>query len=279
LILLRSGNQGKKASGLSVATNSPNPMSAVGGIGSGTILPSSGNDNASMGDLLEVSRRLALSKSEREAEQLIVHEAMSLVGASAGALIRNRPNGLSVAYETEENLLLPSGLRSGIIQRAAETGQSIVQVSATEPSIRSLPAALAVAPLVGNGRVGAVVVLARPPDSPFSPSELELLVSLAPVAAAALSSARHTDSLAEDSLVDPLTSLGNRRRLDKEFPELLSSSLGMDIAVMMIDIDYFKQVNDTYGHQVGDEVLRSVRNSLLFCRTPRTQKHRSLLKG
>lgn len=77
--------------------------------------------------------------------------------------------------------------------------------------------------------------------------------------------------LKETTLRDPMTGLYNRRFLN----ELLDSNItsrckeGYVHAIMMIDIDFFKQVNDTYGHDVGDEVIKtlssimkeSVRNS------------------
>ncbi|MBQ7944211.1 MAG: GGDEF domain-containing protein [Lachnospiraceae bacterium] len=64
---------------------------------------------------------------------------------------------------------------------------------------------------------------------------------------------------------DPLTSLRNRRRMQ----ELLHSANEefsrnpYNMCIAMIDIDHFKQINDTYGHDVGDEVLISIANIFL----------------
>lgn len=57
---------------------------------------------------------------------------------------------------------------------------------------------------------------------------------------------------------DPLTGLFNRRGLEVELPKLLALSRRYlaPVSVVMLDIDRFKAVNDTYGHPVGDEVLR-----------------------
>lgn len=68
------------------------------------------------------------------------------------------------------------------------------------------------------------------------------------------------DALREQSLRDPLTGLYNRRYLDSMLGDLLAvyERSGRPLAVAMIDLDHFKQVNDRYGHPFGDEVLRAL---------------------
>ncbi|NCP40293.1 MAG: sensor domain-containing diguanylate cyclase [Rhodoferax sp.] len=60
--------------------------------------------------------------------------------------------------------------------------------------------------------------------------------------------------------VDVLTGLGNRRLLDDSLPQLvrLVGKQGAALSLVMFDIDYFKQFNDTYGHLAGDDCLRQV---------------------
>lgn len=67
-------------------------------------------------------------------------------------------------------------------------------------------------------------------------------------------------SKASEAEIDPLTGLNNRRFLKDSLPGLLmtSDSEGATAVVTMIDLDHFKGVNDTYGHGVGDDVLRTV---------------------
>src|ERR687898_2835439 len=55
---------------------------------------------------------------------------------------------------------------------------------------------------------------------------------------------------------DGLTGVANRRRLDRDTAAHAGAS--GPTAVIMVDVDHFKQVNDTYGHQIGDDVLRAV---------------------
>ena len=59
---------------------------------------------------------------------------------------------------------------------------------------------------------------------------------------------------------DPLTGLYNRRYADRYLSDVIQNSniTGQPFAVMMADIDHFKSVNDTYGHAVGDVILRTI---------------------
>jgi diguanylate cyclase (GGDEF)-like protein len=67
-------------------------------------------------------------------------------------------------------------------------------------------------------------------------------------------------SLRNQIVHDPLTGLYNRRMLDQLLPQLVAQSLAdhKPLTLMMIDVDHFKELNDTMGHTAGDEVLRSV---------------------
>lgn len=63
--------------------------------------------------------------------------------------------------------------------------------------------------------------------------------------------------LREQALRDPLTGLFNRRYLDQTLPGVLAHMMALhrDVAVLMVDADHFKSINDTYGHKCGDNVL------------------------
>ncbi|GIW75511.1 MAG: hypothetical protein KatS3mg104_0574 [Phycisphaerae bacterium] len=59
---------------------------------------------------------------------------------------------------------------------------------------------------------------------------------------------------------DALTGVFNRRHFEETFPKLveLSRTQGENLVIMMVDVDYFKNLNDTLGHATGDELLRSI---------------------
>lgn len=66
------------------------------------------------------------------------------------------------------------------------------------------------------------------------------------------------DVLSTMALADPLTELSNRRAMEWELPRQIQNarSYGTPLSLIMLDVDYFKSVNDNYGHQVGDRVLQ-----------------------
>ncbi len=80
----------------------------------------------------------------------------------------------------------------------------------------------------------------------------------------------------EMAVLDPLTGLNNRRYLESHLSGLLDQAAERErpVAIMILDVDHFKRVNDTYGHEIGDEVLknfaarvkRKVRGADLMCR-------------
>jgi two-component system cell cycle response regulator len=85
---------------------------------------------------------------------------------------------------------------------------------------------------------------------------------------------RTNDLLSAIALSDPLTELNNRRAFEWELPRQLqnSRSRNMPVSLIMLDVDFFKNINDTYGHLVGDRALQllsaRLRHNLRFYDTP-----------
>jgi len=79
--------------------------------------------------------------------------------------------------------------------------------------------------------------------------------------------ARHLAELERMTLTDPLTGLGNRRALERDLPRALrlSERIDVPIALLYMDVDHFKQINDMSGHAVGDETLRVLGAVLRTC--------------
>jgi diguanylate cyclase (GGDEF)-like protein len=76
----------------------------------------------------------------------------------------------------------------------------------------------------------------------------------------ALSNVRLRVSLRQQSIIDPLTQLYNRRYMDEVLKRELARAdrNGVPVSVLVLDLDHFKRINDTYGHEAGDAILRKV---------------------
>jgi diguanylate cyclase (GGDEF)-like protein len=146
------------------------------------------------------------------------------------------------------------GLEGAI--RAAEAGalESGRPTEVTVGDVRALAH-----PLPGGaGPAGAVAVARR--GRPFTEPERELFHYLAGQAAVSLENVGLHEMVERQAVTDELTGLSNRRRFD----EILDAEVerarrfGQPLGLVLLDLDDFKAINDTFGHQVGDDVLREV---------------------
>lgn len=121
-------------------------------------------------------------------------------------------------------------------------------------------------PLIGYGDIIGVLHLRVNPEwkdyeSYHVTEELSQLgVSASEHLALALANLRLREELQEQSVRDPLTGLFNRRYMQETLEREMARSqrAGDSLAVIMLDIDYFKKFNDTHGHEAGDTVLREL---------------------
>jgi len=116
-------------------------------------------------------------------------------------------------------------------------------------------------PILESGAVGSIVQLVvKEEDKAHISSVLPYIRVYLSDAAPVLEVRRLMETLRESSLRDPMTGLNNRRFLE-EFIDSLTASVRRKqahVAIMMLDLDHFKMVNDTYGHDTGDAVLKTV---------------------
>jgi diguanylate cyclase (GGDEF)-like protein len=107
-----------------------------------------------------------------------------------------------------------------------------------------------------DGRLGVLVLAAARPDG-FGDADLGLAAALVGQALVAYENARLFSRVQELATTDSLTGIANRRHFFDRAAPLLRAAR-RPITALMIDIDHFKRINDTYGHQVGDDVIRAV---------------------
>ncbi|MBA2461213.1 MAG: GGDEF domain-containing protein, partial [Actinobacteria bacterium] len=182
----------------------------------------------------------------------------------------------------EQNERFPFGV--GITGWAVDNREPVLANQAhLDPRVRFVPGtpvdpeALIVVPLVARGVLkGTLNVYRIGEDASFTEQEFELAKRFGDAAALALDNAHIRARLEHQAQTDSLTGLYNHgyfhERLRHELT--LASSAHAGVALVMIDIDDFKKVNDVYGHAIGDQVLaeladvlrRTVRSTDVLCR-------------
>jgi diguanylate cyclase (GGDEF)-like protein len=108
-------------------------------------------------------------------------------------------------------------------------------------------------------RVSGVVTVARR-GAPFTPAQRELFHYLAGQAAVSIENVGLHETVERQAVTDELTGLFNRRRFQEAMATEVERArrFQQPLGLVLLDIDNFKQVNDTYGHQQGDLVLKEV---------------------
>ena len=127
------------------------------------------------------------------------------------------------------------------------------------------PEALITIPLIARDSIkGALNIYRLGEDASFGDDEFELAKRFGDAAALALDNAQIRARLEHQAQTDPLTGLFNHRAFHERLRQALADASRSHHAVslLMLDIDDFKRVNDVYGHGAGDEILRSLADTL-----------------
>jgi diguanylate cyclase (GGDEF)-like protein len=158
-----------------------------------------------------------------------------------------------------------------LVYSVANSGEMLpISNFSAHPSFKKAPAswngAIVAVPLKVARRVAGVIVVAYPEPREFESGELDLIKLLADQAAIALENARLHSLSQEEALTDPLTELPNRRAFDMRLAEEIRRSVryGHHFCLMMMDLDGFKRINDSYGHMGGDVVLKNIARCLRY---------------
>jgi diguanylate cyclase (GGDEF)-like protein/putative nucleotidyltransferase with HDIG domain len=117
---------------------------------------------------------------------------------------------------------------------------------------------------LGDRFIGSLALFHTEIDR-YTDDHRRLLVRVAEQTAAVISNSIVFEQTQEESLTDPLTGLPNRRSMMMRLSTEISRSerLCSELAIIVLDVDGFKQINDSYGHTVGDQVLRAISHALL----------------
>ena len=187
--------------------------------------------------------------------RLVVSTAVEGVGADAGRVSVRRAD--SVAFEELARVGEMNGLESAVQSVEAEvlrSGRSrettLGQASAIAHPLRSRDRDAGIVGMVSVGRTGR----------PFTPEDRDLFTYLAGQAGISMENVDLHETVTRKSVTDELTGLSNRRGFDNALTIEVERArrFGTKLGLVLLDLDDFKQINDNYGHQQGDDVLRSV---------------------
>lgn len=227
---------------------------------------------------LDVLYRISQLASEGEEIDAVLDRIVRITedlipeGRSAILLLDEDGGGLRVRASREyqdgvEELRIPLG--KGVTGRAAETGIPVVvqdvRAQATDyiPGVVDARSEIAVPLLVEGGVVGVLNVESTRPHS-FPEEDVRTLSVIAQQAAAVVRAAQLYEETHHLAMTDPLTGLSNRRYFLQRLQDGLRLAARYEerLALLYLDLDFFKTVNDRCGHLVGDAVLKRIADRL-----------------
>lgn len=229
-------------------------------------------------DELDALKRISLNLTQsldlQKVLDAVVTEAMGLVQNARSAHIFLYDRGIlkfgsSLDNEGIRNKVFSNPRPDGLTYSVAHNGiQIIIDNILEHPLYKDAPqnwkGSIIGIPLKFKGEIVGVMNLSRTVLGRFSRPELRLMELLADHAAVAINNANMHKSVTELANTDSVTGLPNRRALDERLQEewRYASRSDAQFSVVMMDLDGFKSVNDTFGHDVGDELLNSLFNFL-----------------
>lgn len=205
-----------------------------------------------------VSEAMRLVKNARAAHIFLYKNGMLEFGSALNNKgIRNKPESIARRDEL-----------TSVIAKKGET--IVVEDMSTHPlynyaNSKSIwTGSIIGIPLKINSTVVGVMSLSRSIVGGFTSSETRLLSLLSDQAAVAIANASLHQMVSRQAMSDIVTGLPNRRALDEHLERevLFAQRTGSQFAVIMMDLDGFKAVNDAHGHTLGDEVLNTAFNFL-----------------
>ena len=190
-----------------------------------------------------------------DVSRIILRHVASALRASGAALAVPGPAvPFSIIATHGAPLLATSALRSTLNAQVEPKG-----TSHSDPGVGRV----LIQEITGGGQVLAVISLAERLDSqPFTRADAAVLRALTAPAALAFEREairRQAAAFARAAAIDPLSGLYNRRHFHARLQEELQRAERRDsnVALLMIDLDDFKRVNDSYGHAAGDTTIRA----------------------
>ncbi|OEF99509.1 hypothetical protein BHF71_08810 [Vulcanibacillus modesticaldus] len=170
----------------------------------------------------------------------------------------NDESTLNFSLSINEGLTGKSALykKAQLIQSDAD----IYRISYNEPYFIKNNKSLLAVPMIWHNQVVGVITLGSSVEYNFSKKDVTIAKILASQAAIAIQNANTYQISQEKNLIDELTGVYNYRAFNNLLDEIIldAEMKGEKVSLIMLDLDHFKQVNDSYGHAAGNEVLKEI---------------------
>src|SRR5919197_1955580 len=225
--------------------------------------------------LLRIARGLARSLHGGAAE-LVANELADLTGAALAAVyLTAGETGLSLAAAagpaiTSGSFASPPGVAVRSYYQHVLAEADAHELTELYRSGLACGEAVAVPLLLDAETLGAIFVAM--PASVTHDVDRELVSSVSDLVAASIANERRMALTFAEARRDALTGLANKRAFDESLDEVIARArnAGGDVALVLLDLDDFKRINDTQGHPIGDQVLREA--GRLFLRVLRVDE-------
>ena len=226
--------------------------------------------------LYEIAQAMGTSLGMTDTMALISSKLKKIVPWSGCTLYLMQPDGLSLKCRfvsgsgTEPLLNTTLAIGQGLAGWAARNRRTLVNADPRLtfdalglPSDHGLHTAIVTPLTVNDTFIGCLTLFHTQPNR-YTEDHRRLLERVAEQAGPVIHNSIVFEQTQEDSLTDPLTSLPNRRSMFAHLARELvrAERLERELGLIVMDIDEFKTINDTYGHHVGDRALREVAESL-----------------
>ena len=208
------------------------------------------------------------SALRRSAETATDAALVSVIVAEPGSRVKLVSGDRPLARSVELTGLLPVqeclGLGRPVLCRNAADIAASFPTLAADFDAEGIEA-LCVIPVIEDGTVGGAIACWFQRSRELDENLLDLLAALATLAAPVLERIHLQRQIEHQSLHDSLTGLPNRLSMQHRLRQLLAEAErhGGTVAVLFLDLDGFKAINDTFGHEAGDQVLQQVAVRLL----------------
>ncbi|MGH9822583.1 MAG: diguanylate cyclase [Blastocatellia bacterium] len=218
--------------------------------------------------LYEISQTLGSALRLSEVLAIIAAKLENVANFSTLAIYLLEGVKLRAAHVTGKNIEAIKGMEinfgSGTIGWVAEHRQALINSSGPSDLAECLGSnaaaykSAAVFPLIRGDSLVGTLALYSEEQRGYPPDQVRLLETISGHAATAVFNALAFERTQESALTDNLTGLPNSRYMYSFFEQERSRAerQGSPLVLLMMDLDGFKKVNDTYGHHVGDEILR-----------------------